>query len=347
MLAAAQRGLARSGAVRRGDRGARIRTGRGSPRHRWPGPGPCCPRSDRPMPSRWPRRPGSTSRLPPTTPTRPPPSSSVPTGAPSGSRRHCGPAPRTAPRPRPPSPRSGPRWDGSARSIGATATGVSGDAPLAADVGTISGNDLLQHHPHRDDRAGPAAGHRAAQPGGPALPGGQRGPLLSGLARVGRPDLRGHRRAGRHQLRAPLLHVHLHHGPGPGLQHPGHDPDPRGGPPCAHQGGRPPRRRGHRHHRDLGRPHPGRDLRRAHRHRQHPGAGDRPGPGRRDPPRHLLRPHAPRPVRRRAPRPVELVAVQALRRGPQPDPVLPDDDSPLDGCEGVESLVRPLAGVAN
>ena len=59
------------------------------------------------------------------------------------------------------------------------------------------------------------------------------------------------------------------------------------------------RRRGHRHHRHLGRPDPGRDLRRADRHRRHPDRRDRRRPGRRHPARHLLRPHPARPVGRR------------------------------------------------
>ena len=71
-----------------------------------------------------------------------------------------------------------------ARSIGATASGVNGDAA----AGRRRRHHLRQRpapdHPHRDDRAGPAAGHRPAQPGGAALPGGQRGPLLPGLARA-------------------------------------------------------------------------------------------------------------------------------------------------------------------
>ena len=37
--------------------------------------------------------------------------------------------------------------DAVGRSIGAMASGVSGDAPLASDVGTISGNDLLRSSP--------------------------------------------------------------------------------------------------------------------------------------------------------------------------------------------------------
>ena len=49
--------------------------------------------------------------------------------------------------------RSGPRWPRVGRSIGATASGVNGDAALAADVGTLSGNDLHADHPHRVDRA--------------------------------------------------------------------------------------------------------------------------------------------------------------------------------------------------
>ena len=67
-----------------------------------------------------------------------------------------------------------------------------------------------------------------------------------------------------HQLRAALLHGHLHHGVGRGLQHPRHEPDQGRGPlPAAARGGA-QGRAGHRHHRHLGRPHPGRDLRRAH-----------------------------------------------------------------------------------
>ena len=73
---------------------------------------------------------------------------------------------------------------------------------------------------------------------------------------------------GGHRLPLTVPDVHLPAGAGRGLQHPGHDPHPGGGPPAAAARGRGAGRRGHRPDRDLGRPRAGRHLRRAGRRRR-------------------------------------------------------------------------------
>ena len=213
VLAEAQRGLVRFGAVHRGHRRPRPGQRARSRPPPWPRPGPSCPRSG--------------------------PADTLPAG-PSGRRRRvnrrlrayqvssqfisadgrtiqyetalrAGPPDSTAAATAVPAVRAA--VDRVGRSIGATASGVTGDAPLAADVGTISGNDLLRIIPIVMIvlalllaivlRSLVAPLYLVVSVG------------LSYLASLGpgRAGLRDHRRTGRDQLRPPLLHVHLHHGP--------------------------------------------------------------------------------------------------------------------------------------
>ncbi len=129
--------------------------------------------------------------------------------------------------------------------------------------------------------------------------------------------------------------VHVPAGPGRGLQHPGHDPDQGGGTPAALAGGGQPCAPGHRHHRHLGRPGAGRDVRgpgrgrlgqrRAAERPDHRGCRRRPGPRRAD--GHLPGQDAAGAGCSGADRAVELVAVTvvaaaARSRGSRPGPLL-------------------------
>ena len=199
---------------------------------------------------------------------------------------------------------------------GATDSGVSGLAPSSYDVNTVSHSDLVDDRPGGARPAHAAARPAAAQRGRPAVPGRHRPAQL--LRRAGHrgPDLPGRRGRLRAQLRAAVPAVRFPDGARRGLQHPGHEPHPRGGTQGAAAPGRRHRGASHRHHRDVGRADPRRHLRRGRHHRRdQPDQATQHGDRARRADRHLPRAHADGPGGRGHLRAQELVAVAARAPG--------------------------------
>ncbi len=101
-----------------------------------------------------------------------------------------------------------------ASEAGATRYGVTGEAAGAADVERGVRSRRPTRRAGRTRAADSSVGPRASEPGGTALPGGQRGPVLLGLPRSGHPDFPGARGPARSQFRPALLPLRLRDGPG-------------------------------------------------------------------------------------------------------------------------------------